>query len=64
VTFTETERRSTGIDVAEIVVGVRDSYPGVLGRVGIRVTNESSLVMVVELAIRHCDTGATMRNVE
>jgi hypothetical protein len=60
----ESERRSARVDTREVVVVVRDGDLGVFSSVRVRVTNQRSLPVVVELAVGDGDSGGAVGDVE
>jgi len=64
VTSSEAERRSARVDITKVVVSVGHSDLGVLSSVRVRVTNERSLPVVVELAVGDGNAGTSMGNIE
>ena len=60
----ETEGRSARVDVGKVVVSVRNSDLQVLSLVRVRVANEGSLPVIVQLAVGNGDTSATVSDIE
>ena len=60
----ESEGRSARVDVLEVVAEVGDGDLGVLGAVAVRVADEGTLVVVVELGVGDGDSGNTMGEIK
>ncbi len=64
VTYTKSERRGARVEVVPPVEGESNPDGYVFGAVIVRMTNEGSLPMCVELAIGDGDSVTTMGDVE
>lgn len=58
------EGRSTRVKVGPVVVGIGDGDGSVLVAIAIRVSDEGTLPVIIELAVRDGDTGASVGDVE
>ena len=58
------ERRRSGVDVVEPIVRVGHGDSDIFRSVAVRVADEGSLVVVVELAVTDGDTGAAVGDIE
>ncbi len=64
VTVTKAEGRSARVEVEPEVVRVGDGYGGILRTVAVRVTDQGSFPVGVELAIGDTNTGASVGDIE
>lgn len=65
VSSTETNRRTTGVDVFPVVVGIGDTeMSGIFSRVGVGVTDEGCLPVVVDVRVGEGDVVSSVGHVE
>ena len=64
VTMAESEGRSARVDVLEVVADVGDGDLGVLRAVAVRVADEGTLVVVVELGVGNGGLSNTMGDIK
>ncbi len=64
VAMAEAEGRSAGVDVGPVVVRVSHRDLGVLGAVGVGVSNERAFPVVVELAVSDGDASDAVCEIE